>query len=96
MARLIGKEYRAAPLASSVTGSPFAEAIGEDARLPGPGCRPAAGYAEQVAPPTFVTTMQIMASGQVVGDRSSDWITRAWCTASRNTIGAAPCSSATS
>ena len=38
----------------------FAEAIGE---------RRAAGYADQVAPPTFVTVMQIMASAQVVLDQ---------------------------
>ncbi len=47
----------------------FADAIGED----GPIFREAeaaraAGYDEQLAPPTFVTTMQIMTSGQAVLD----------------------------
>ena len=48
----------------------FADAIGEDAAIyrDAQAAR-AAGYAEQVAPPTFVTTMQIMTSGQVVLDQ---------------------------
>jgi acyl dehydratase len=48
----------------------FAEAIGEDA--PGfrdPEAARQAGYAEQVAPPTFVTKIQIMSSAQVVLDQ---------------------------
>jgi acyl dehydratase len=68
---LKGKEYQ--PVSFSVERDHvlrFADAIGEDQpiyRDP----RPArdAGYAEQVAPPTFVTTMQIMTSGQVVVDQ---------------------------
>jgi acyl dehydratase len=48
----------------------FAEAIGEDAPVfRDPEAARAAGYAEQVAPPTFVTAMQIMVSGQVVLDQ---------------------------
>ena len=48
----------------------FADAIGEDH----PVFRDAAaareaGYGEQIAPPTFVTVMQIMTSGQVVLDQ---------------------------
>ncbi len=48
----------------------FADAIGED----NPVFRDreaarAAGYDEQLAPPTFVTVMQIMTSGQVVMDQ---------------------------
>jgi acyl dehydratase len=48
----------------------FADAIGED----NPVFRDreaarAAGYEEQLAPPTFVTVMQIMTSGQVVLDQ---------------------------
>jgi acyl dehydratase len=48
----------------------FADAIGEDrAVFRDPEAAREAGYAEQVAPPTFVTTMQIMTSGQVVVDQ---------------------------
>ncbi len=48
----------------------FADAIGED----NPAFRDAQaakeqGYGEQIAPPTFVTVMQIMTSGQVVLDQ---------------------------
>jgi acyl dehydratase len=48
----------------------FARAIGEDdpVYLDADAAR-AAGYPDQVAPPTFVTTMQIMTSGQVVVDQ---------------------------
>ncbi len=48
----------------------FADAIGEDAPVfRDPGAARAAGYPEQVAPPTLVTAMQIMTSGQVVLDQ---------------------------
>ena len=47
----------------------FAEAIGEDDPVfRDPEAARAAGHPEQLAPPTFVTTMQIMTSGQVVVD----------------------------
>ena len=47
----------------------FADAIGEDDPVfRDPDAARAAGYPEQVAPPTFVTVMQIMTSGQVVLD----------------------------
>lgn len=48
----------------------FAEAVGEDDPLfrDAEAAR-AAGFAEQVAPPTFPTVMQIMTSGQVVLDQ---------------------------
>ena len=50
--------------------SEFAEAIGEDNPLfrDAEAAR-AAGYPEQLAPPTFVTKMQIMTSGQAVLDQ---------------------------
>jgi acyl dehydratase len=66
----------------------FAGAIGEDrAIFRDASAAKEAGYAEQVAPPTFVTSMQMMASGQVVldpdlgldytrvvhGEQSYDW-----------------------
>jgi acyl dehydratase len=48
----------------------FADAIGEDSPLfRDPEAARAAGYQDQVAPPTFVTVMQIMTSGQVVLDQ---------------------------
>ena len=48
----------------------FAEAIGEDDPVfLDPEAARAAGFAEQVAPPTFPTVMQIMTSGQVVLDQ---------------------------
>jgi acyl dehydratase len=48
----------------------FAEAIGEDRPLfRDPQEGQAAGYAEQVAPPTFVTKIQILSSAQVVLDQ---------------------------
>jgi acyl dehydratase len=48
----------------------FADAIGEDTPLfRDPEAAKAAGYPEQLAPPTFVTKMQIMTSGQVVVDQ---------------------------
>jgi acyl dehydratase len=49
----------------------FAAAIGEDNPLfADPAAAREAGYPEQLAPPTFVTVMQIMASAQVVMDES--------------------------
>jgi acyl dehydratase len=48
----------------------FADAIGEDDPIyRDPEAARAAGFAEQVAPPTFPTVMQIMTSGQVVLDQ---------------------------
>ncbi|HEX2030151.1 MAG TPA: MaoC family dehydratase N-terminal domain-containing protein [Actinomycetota bacterium] len=48
----------------------FAEAVGEDDPVfLDPEAAGAAGFAEQVAPPTFPTVMQIMTSGQVVLDQ---------------------------
>ena len=47
----------------------FADAIGEDNPIfRDRGAARAAGHPEQIAPPTFVTRMQIMTSGQVVAD----------------------------
>jgi acyl dehydratase len=48
----------------------FADAIGEqDPRYRDPEAAQAAGFPEQLAPPTFPTVMQIMTSGQVVLDQ---------------------------
>ena len=48
----------------------FVDAIGEqDPIYRDPEAAKAAGYAEQVAPPTFITVIQIMTSGQVVLDQ---------------------------
>jgi acyl dehydratase len=48
----------------------FADAIGEhDPLYRDPEAARAAGYPDQLAPPTFVTKMQIMTSGQVVVDQ---------------------------
>ena len=47
----------------------FAEAIGEDAPVfRDPEAAREAGFAEQVAPPTFVAVLQILVSGQAVMD----------------------------
>ena len=47
----------------------FADAIGEGGAIyRDAAAAKGAGYPEQVAPPTFVTTMQIMTSGQIVVD----------------------------
>ncbi len=67
---LVGKEY--APLELAVERehvTRFARAIGEDAAvyLDADAAR-AAGYPEQLAPPTFVTCMQILASAQAAAD----------------------------
>jgi acyl dehydratase len=48
----------------------FVDAIGEqDPIYRDPEAARAAGYAEQVAPPTFITVIQIQTSGQVVLDQ---------------------------
>jgi acyl dehydratase len=48
----------------------FAAAIGEDDPIyRDPDSAKAAGFAEQVAPPTFITVIQLMTSGQVVLDQ---------------------------
>ncbi|HXJ65378.1 MAG TPA: MaoC family dehydratase N-terminal domain-containing protein [Actinomycetota bacterium] len=48
----------------------FVDAIGEqDPIYRDPEAAKAAGYAEQVAPPTFITVIQIQTSGQVVLDQ---------------------------
>ena len=48
----------------------FADAIGaDDPVFRDPEAARAAGYPDQVAPPTFVTKMQILTSGQVVLDQ---------------------------
>ncbi|MDP8957153.1 MAG: MaoC family dehydratase N-terminal domain-containing protein [Actinomycetota bacterium] len=48
----------------------FADAIGEDNPVfRDTGTAKSEGYGEQLAPPTFVTVMQIMTSGQVVLDQ---------------------------
>ncbi len=48
----------------------FADAIGEnDPIYRDPEAAKAAGFEDQIAPPTFVTVMQIMTSGQVVLDQ---------------------------
>ena len=67
---LIGKEY--APLTVTVEREHvlrFARAIAEDAPvIVDAEAARAAGYADQLAPPTFVTAMQIMTSAQIVSD----------------------------
>ena len=68
---LKGKEYQ--QLTVTVERAPvvqFADAIGEDNPLfRDARAARAAGYPEQLAPPTFVIRMQIMASAQVVLDQ---------------------------
>lgn len=68
---LEGKEYE--EVTFTVDGDrvlQFAEAIGEDAPVfRDPDAARTAGHDGQVAPPTFVTVMQIMTSGQVVLDQ---------------------------
>jgi acyl dehydratase len=67
---LIGKEYT--PLTVTVEREHvlrFARAVAEDAPVVvDPEAARAAGYPDQLAPPTFVTTMQIMASAEIVAD----------------------------
>jgi acyl dehydratase len=68
---LKGKEYE--PVSFPVERervNQFADAIGEDDPIyRDPVAARRFGYPEQVAPPTFVTTMQLMTSGQVVMDQ---------------------------
>jgi acyl dehydratase len=68
---LKGKEYEPVTLAVEREHVlQFADAIGEDRPLfRDPNAARAAGYADQVAPPTFVTRMQILTSAQVVLDQ---------------------------
>ena len=68
---LIGKEYPALSLEVERDHvDRFAQSIGEDgAVFRDPEAARAAGYAEQLAPPTFVTTMQIMASALAAADQ---------------------------
>jgi len=48
----------------------FCDSIGEDNPIfRDPGAAKEAGYDEQLAPPTFITAMQIQTSGQVVLDQ---------------------------
>ncbi len=67
---LKGKEYTEVEFTVTREGvERFCDAIGEAA----PACRDpeaarALGYPEQVAPPTFVTTMQVMTTGQAIVD----------------------------
>jgi acyl dehydratase len=70
-ASLIGREYPALTLAVERDHvDRFAQSIGEDAAVfRDPEAARAAGYPEQLAPPTFVTTMQIMASALVAADQ---------------------------
>jgi acyl dehydratase len=67
---LIGKEYPALSLAVERDHvDRFAQSIGEDEPVfRDPEAARASGYPEQLAPPTFVTTMQIMASAVVAAD----------------------------
>ena len=68
---LKGKEYQEVSLTVERDRvRQFADAIGEDNPVfRDPQAARALGYTDQLAPPTFVTTMQIMTSGQVVLDR---------------------------
>lgn len=67
---LKGKEYQEVTVAVDRDRVlQFADAIGEDAPVfRDAGAAEADGHPGQLAPPTFVTTMQIMVSGQVVLD----------------------------
>jgi len=68
---LKGKQYE--PMSFEVTRDHvirFADAIGEDrAIFRDADAAKGDGFAEEVTPPTFVTTMQIFASAQVVADQ---------------------------
>jgi acyl dehydratase len=68
---LKGKEYREVTFeVERGRVAQFADAIGEqDPRYRDPEAATAAGFPEQLAPPTFPTVMQIMTSGQVVVDQ---------------------------
>jgi acyl dehydratase len=67
---LIGKQYQ--PVEFTVDRDHvvrFCDAIGEDSPVfRDPAAAKEAGYDEQLAPPTFVTTVQIQTSGQAVVD----------------------------
>jgi acyl dehydratase len=68
---LIGKEYdKIDYTVERDKVNEFAAAIGEDDPIyRDPEAAKAAGFAEQVAPPTFITVIQLMTSGQVVLDQ---------------------------
>ena len=68
---LIGKEYdKVDYTVERDKVNEFAAAIGEDDPIyRDPEAAKAAGFAEQVAPPTFITVIQLMTSGQVVLDQ---------------------------
>jgi acyl dehydratase len=68
--RLKGKEYAEVSIhVERERVLEFADAIGEERSVfRDPTAAREAGYPEQLAPPTFVTVMQIMTSGQVVVD----------------------------
>jgi acyl dehydratase len=70
-ASLVGKEYdRVDFTVERDRVNQFADAIGEqDPIYRDPEAAKAAGFAEQVAPPTFITVIQLMTSGQVVLDQ---------------------------
>ena len=70
-ASLTGKVYQEVEFAVDRTRVlQFCDAIGERGEVfRDPEAARAAGYPEQVAPPTFATVMQIMTSGQVVLDQ---------------------------
>jgi acyl dehydratase len=69
--QLKGKEYQEVEfVVEQARVVQFADAIGEDGALfRDPEAARAAGYDEQLAPPTFVTVTQIMTSGQIVLDQ---------------------------
>ena len=69
--RMKGKEYPAVTVTVERDDVlRFADAIGEENPLfRGPEAARGAGYPEQLAPPTFVTRMQILTSAQVVLDQ---------------------------
>jgi acyl dehydratase len=69
---LIGKTYDAIDYTVERDAvNRFVDAIGEqDPIYRDPEAAKAAGFAEQVAPPTFITVIQIMTSGQVVLDQA--------------------------
>jgi acyl dehydratase len=68
---LIGKQYDVVDFTVERDRvNQFADAIGEqDPIYRDPEAAKAAGFAEQVAPPTFITVIQLMTSGQVVLDQ---------------------------
>jgi acyl dehydratase len=68
---LIGKEYDKVDFTVERDKvNQFAAAIGEDDPIyRSAEAAQAAGFAEQVAPPTFITVIQLMTSGQIVLDQ---------------------------